>query len=91
MKGRVVTTANIEEEEEEQQEENENVVKKEGAAKIFVELFQRKLKLLLVLDCVRINSMDLREVGFMYPEVLKEVKFVVMAYPEMELLSLKVD
>lgn len=27
----------------------------------------------------------------MYPEVLKEVKFVVMAHPEMELPGLKVD
>ena len=91
MKGRVVATATTEEEEEEEQEEDENVVQKEGAAKIFVELFQRKLKLLLVLDCVRINSMDLGEVGFMYPEVLKEVKFVVMVRLEMELPGLKVD
>ncbi|XXG73123.1 hypothetical protein AAC387_Pa07g2091 [Persea americana] len=91
VKGRVVATATTEEEVDEKQEEDENVIQKEGAAKIFVELFQCKLKLLLVLDCVRINSMDLGEVGFMYPEVLKVVKFVVMVGPEMELPGLKVD
>ncbi|KAJ8647725.1 hypothetical protein MRB53_000748 [Persea americana] len=92
VKGRDIATATTEEEEEEEQddeEEDENTALKERAAMIIYELINRKLKPLLAIDCGR----TIINVGFLYPDLLIEAKFVVMSRPnaEPQFLGLKVD
>ncbi|XXG39933.1 hypothetical protein AAC387_Pa01g0766 [Persea americana] len=91
VKGRDIATATTEEEEEEQddEEEDENTALKERAAMIIYELMNRKLKPLLVIECGR----TIINVGFLYPDLLIEAKFVVMSRPnaEPQFLGLKVD
>ncbi|XXG39929.1 hypothetical protein AAC387_Pa01g0763 [Persea americana] len=78
---------------EEEEEEDEHVVQKKGALDIFRELFNRQLKLLLVVDFVRSDSLDLRELGFLYPDILTEAKFIFMArrMTELNIPYFKVD
>ncbi|RWR79031.1 disease resistance-like protein [Cinnamomum micranthum f. kanehirae] len=93
VKARDIATATAtteEEEEQDDEEEDENTALDERAAIIITDLINRKLKLLLVIDCVR----TIINVGFLYPNLLKEAKFLVMSHHNctgLQFLGLKVD